>query len=76
MTLASCSTHQIIIMKEHFKLLPQDASAMFTHAAIKRQNCLVYQNPVGILPKNLRFNPYKLSKKSPRGPPERTPKKT
>ena len=29
MTLASCSTHQIIIMKEHFKLLTQDASAMF-----------------------------------------------
>ena len=29
MTLASCSTHQIILMKEHFKLQTQDASAMF-----------------------------------------------
>ena len=51
MTLASCSTHQIILMKERFKLLTQDASAMFTNAAIKRQNCLVYQKPVGIFQK-------------------------
>ena len=57
MTLASCSSHQISIMKEHFKLLtPRCISDVHTRShKTSKMFSLVYQNLVSMFPKNPRI---------------------